>query len=184
MLVLTTSGVTAQERPPNFTLIDISAGGLAIPGPEYDGLWEANWGLSGRVATPFYRGKLDFRIRAFENNHAAETHPEFLALHWEVGWGYTFPLLERVELNAGGRVGAMMMRFDDEEVFTGGLKNETELTSGLFVRIDAPVSGSWRVFAETEWAYMYLANPSTFTFVEAGMELRLDAPDWLRSVLR
>lgn len=174
------SNATAAQ---DFTSIDLGLAGLAIPGEEYEGLWDAKRGVSGFASSIFLGGRLGLSIRVFDTETEVEDLPEFLAIHGSLGWGASVSLPMNGEVSAGGRVGAMNMRFDDDDVFTAGLQNETEITTGIFVHGQIPVVQQVAVFADVEWTRMYLERPTTFVFVEAGLRVRLDAPSWLTEVL-
>ena len=111
--------------------------------------------------------------------------PEFVAVFPTLGWGLGLGLPGGAALRAGPHVGAAHLRFDGEGgAFGGNLQNETEAAVGAWARLDAPVAGRVRVWAEAEATRIALADPVTLATGSAGLAVRLDTPGWLRSVLR
>ena len=172
----------AQAQPAHLETLEVALSGVAPLGEAYGGLWAVSPGAALRVGTEFYGGQAALALHAFTNEAAEADHPDFLALHGALGWGARVPLPARLRLTAGGLVGAVHMRFDDEN--RDALSRETELTAGLFARLDAPVAGPVRLFAGAEVARVYTAVPITYRFVHGGVSVSAPAPGWLRRLLR
>jgi hypothetical protein len=164
--------------------LEVAASGVVPLGGTYDGRWTAGPGAALRAGVAFYGGHAHFALHAFPNAPQQPDLPSFVALRGALGWGARVGLPARLGLTAGGAVGAVTMRFEADDRFPGALQNETELTAGLFARLDAPLAGPLRLFAGAEVARAYTAEPIVFRFVEGGVVLVADAPGWLRRLLR
>lgn len=164
--------------------LDLTLGAALPVGEAYDGLWTAGPGAAARLAIPFYSGTAHLGLHAFLNEGSRPDLPSFLAVHAQGGWGYPLRLPGGVRLTGGALVGALRMRFDDEDRFGGALQNETELTAGAFVRLDVPVAGPVRAFVAGEAVRVYTFERIDLRFVQAGVSVAVDSPAWLRRVLR
>lgn len=185
LALLLLAPLAASAQPRHIETLEGALSGVAPVGESYDGLWTIGPGGALRVGTEFYGGRAHFALHAFPNEPAAPALPEFFAIRGTVGWGARLGLPRRLGLTAGGTVGAVHMRFDDEDDrFIGALTNETELAVGLFARLDAPLGGPVRLFAEAEVAHVYTAVPIAYRFVQGGVSLTVPSPDWLRRLLR
>ncbi|HYE96316.1 MAG TPA: hypothetical protein VD962_08910 [Rubricoccaceae bacterium] len=172
----------AQRR--HVETLEVGAAGVAAVGETYDGLWRAEPGGALRVGTEFYGGQAHVDFHAFANQPEEKGLPEFHAYRGEVGWGVRVGLPGRLRLVAGPAVGAVHYRFEPDERFPMALQNETELSLGLFARLDAPLLGPARVFAGAEVVRVYTAERIVYPFVEGGVALSTPAPRWLRRLLR
>jgi hypothetical protein len=181
-LALLCCAASARAQPRHLETLEGVLAGVAPVGETYDGLWTAGPGGALRVGTEFYGGEASFALHAFPNEPAQPDLPAFLAVRGALGWGARLGLPARLRLTAGGTVGAVHMRFDDED--RDALSNETELTAGLFARLDAPLAGPVRLFAGAEVVHVYTAVPITYRFVQGGVSVSAPAPGWLRRLLR
>lgn len=184
VVLLLFAATVARAQPHHLETLEVALAGVAPVGETYDGLWAARPGAALRVATEFYGGAAHVAFHGFPNEERAPGLPDFLALRGEVGWGARLGLPARLRLTAGGAVGAVTMRFEEDERFPSALQTETELTAGLFARLDAPLAGPVRLFAEAEVARVYTAEPIVYRFVSGGVALAVPAPGWLRRLLR
>ncbi len=164
--------------------LDLALGAAVPVGEAYDGLWAAGQGAALRLAIPFHGGTGHVGLHAFPNGGSRPNLPDFLALHAQGGWGYPLRLPGGMRLTGGALVGALHMRFDDEDRFSGALRNETELTAGLFARLDVPVAGPARAFVAGEALRVYTFERIDLRFVQAGVSATVISPEWLRRVLR
>ncbi|MDT0631758.1 hypothetical protein RQM47_05440 [Rubrivirga sp. S365] len=153
------------------------AGGF---GPE----WAARPGAAARLEAPAYGGRARLALRVAGYEAARPDLPAFSAVTALAGWGPSVALGAGVRGGAGLQVGAVRYAFDDGGEFGGFLQNETEAAWGAWLRLDAPLAGRLRVWAEAEALRVALADPATVATASAGLALRLDAPAWLRAVLR
>ncbi|MDX1419503.1 MAG: hypothetical protein R3181_06000 [Rubricoccaceae bacterium] len=179
--------LAAVAQPRHLETLEGALSGVAPAGEAYDGLWTMGPGGALRVGTEFFGGRAHFALHAFPNEPTTADPaelPEFLALRGTVGWGPRLGLPLGLGLTAGGTVGAVHMRFDDEDLAGNALVNETELAAGLFARLDVPVAGPVHLFAEAEVAHVYTAVPIRYRFVQGGVSVSLPAPPWLRRLLR
>lgn len=172
----------AQER--NFETVGVALVGSIPLAVSYDSVWDAGMGAAVRAETPFYGGALQVALHVFPNDGRAEDLPDFLAVHGALGWGYALRLPGGVRFTAGPEVGALHMRFDDDERFILALQNETELTAGLFAHLDVPLAGAIRAYAGAEALRLFTAEPITLGVVHAGLRTDFATPGWLRRVLR
>lgn len=175
-------GSVAQAQ--NFETVGVAFGGAMPLSVSYDAVWDAGAGAAVRAETPFYGGAIQIAFHVFPNHGRAEDLPDFLAVHGALGWGYTLRLPGGVHLTAGPEVGALHMRFDDDERFTLALQNETELTAGLFTHLDVPLVGAIRAYAGAEALRLFTAEPITLGFIHAGLRTDVATPGWLRRALR
>lgn len=186
LLLLTAAGTTSvRAQPADFATLDAQLGLTAQLAEPYGGRWTTGPGPVGRVATPFYGGRLHAGLRAYPNADAqADTLPDFLALHAEVGWGPALALPAGARLTGGAHLGAVAFRFDETEPYSGALTNELELAAGLFVRLDAPLGGPVRAWAGADGLHVFTAAPEQLLFVEGGLSVTVASPGWLRRFLR
>lgn len=182
LLLLVTT--TAAAQPRHLETLEGALSGLTSVGETYDGLWSSEPGGALRVGTAFYGGHAHVAFHTFASQPQEPGLPEFHAYRGEVGWGAVVALPARLRLTAGAAVGAVHLRFEPDERFPSALQNETELTAGLFARLDAPLAGPVRVFASAEVARVYTAEPIVYRFVGGGVAVVVPAPGWLRRLLR
>jgi hypothetical protein len=181
--LLLAAAVSAQPR--HLETVEAALGGVVAAGETYDGLWTAEPGAALRVGAAFYGGQAHAALHAFPNHPQAPDLPAFRTLRGEVGWGPVLALPAGLRLTAGAAAGAMVMWFDDHDgQFVGALQNETELTAGLFARLDAPLAGPVRVFAGADVTRVYTAEPLVLRFVQGGVAVAVPSPGWLRRLLR
>jgi hypothetical protein len=174
-----------SAQPRHLEAVEGALAGVVAVGEAYDGLWTAEPGAALRLGTAFYGGQAHVALHAFPNHPEEAGLPEFTALRGEVGWGPVLTLPAGLRLTAGAAAGAMTMWFDDHDgQFVGALQNETELTAGLFARLDAPLAGPVRVFAGAEATRVYTAEPIVLRFVQGGVAVAVPSPGWLRRLLR
>jgi hypothetical protein len=180
--LLLTASASAQPAEDWRTLEP--AAGLALPLSDGFALWEAGPGGALRLEAPAYGGhaRLALRIAAYAPER--DGLPSFVAAFPTLGWGPALRLPGGAALRAGPHVGAVHLRFEAAEGFGGNLQNETELAVGAWARLEAPVAGRLRAWAEAEVLRAALADPATLATASAGLAVRLDTPRWLRSVLR
>jgi hypothetical protein len=174
----------ARAQPRHVESLEASLAGVASAGETYDGLWAVGPGAALRVGTEFYGGQAHFALHGFPNAPRQPDLPTFLALRGEVGWGVPVRLPGRLRLTAGAAIGAVTMRFEEDERFPMALQTETELTAGFFARLDGPLAGPLRLFAAADVAHVYTADPIVYRFVSGGVTLAVPAPGWLRRLLR
>lgn len=184
VLVLIPSGWAQDEPSPNTETLTLDLSGLVPVRDPYEGLWAPSPGAAARVATPFYGGEALVGLSVHANESGGDDLPEFLALHAYGGWGYPMGLPGRLRLTPSAEVGALHMRFDDEDRFILALQNETELTAGLSVRLDTPVLGRLHAFAAVQALRVYTFERIDLGFVHVGLSTTVASPSWVRRLLR
>lgn len=184
LVALMVAGAAAAQ-PRHLETLELSLAGVAPVGETYDGLWVAEPGAALHIGTEFYGGQAYVAFDVFGNTPSEAGLPEFLALHGNVGWGLTLSLPARLRLVGGGTVGAVHLRFDDEDDdrFPDALQNETELTAGLFVRLGARIGGPVHAFVGGDLARVYTATPIVYRRVRAGLSLRIPMPTAVRRLV-
>jgi hypothetical protein len=123
-------------------------------------------------------------VRAWRNDRPADDLPDFTAIHAVGGWGPAVVLPGGARFVPTAHVGALAFRFDDEDDFSGALRNETELTFGLAARTDLGVHGPLRAWVGADVVRVFTRPGETLYFVDAGISVALTAPGWLREALR
>jgi len=171
----------AQAQPTDWATLTPGLGpAVPLAGGFGDGPWEAGLGAHARVEAPLYGGRVRAALWATAYEDPGGAVPGFVLAVPTLGWG-PFVDAGRVRLGAGGRVGAALLRVDDDDA--GRLQTETELAVGAWgggaVRL-----GRVEVWAEAEATHLTLSTPVTLVTGGGGLALRLDAPRWLRAVLR
>lgn len=175
----------AHAQTDDWTTLE-PAFGAALPldggfGPE----WEAGPGVAARLDAPTTGGHARLALRVAPYEPRVPDLPEFLAVAASLGWGPSLALPAGLRLRGGPQVGVLHLRFDNEGGrFGGNLQNESEVTFGTWARLDVPVIRRVRLWAEAEALRAAFADPATITSLGAGLSVRLDAPGWLRTVLR
>lgn len=155
--------------------------GVGAPlGGGYGPSWTDGAALAVRVEVPAYGGRVRAEVRAAGYASAAEGVPSFSTLTPTVGWGPAVRV-GPVRVGGGARVGVVRFQIDDDEA--GRLQSETELTAGGWAGA-AVRWGRVEVWAEADGARVALSDPVTLWTVGGGLAVRLDAPGWLRGVLR
>jgi hypothetical protein len=178
------AGPAAAQAGSEFDYILLAAGGAGPLGSAWDGAWEASPAASFHAATPYHHGLVGIAVRAWRNDRAAEDLPDFTAFHAMGGWGPAVGMPGGARIMAAAHVGALAFRFDDEDDFSGALRNETELTFGLAARTDIGVHGPLRAWAGADVVRVFTRPGETLYFVEAGLSVALTAPGWFRGALR
>ena len=173
-----------QAEEADDAVLEVGLSGVLPVGHAYGDVWVPQPGGALQLATGFYGGRAHAALHAFMNEVPSEQLPDFVALRAEVGWGPEIALPAGLRLTPALAVGALHMRFDEDEDFAFALRDETELTAGGIVRLQAPVARRVQVFAAAEWTHVYTAVPTDLTFVRAGLSLAMTLPTWLRCALQ
>lgn len=161
------------------------AAGVSVPlGGGFGPAWDTGTGFVLRIESPAYGGQARASLRAARVEPRESGLPAFDALFPSLGWGAGLGLPGGLRLQGGPQLGTAYLRFEATDDFGGALQNETELTVGAWARVEAPVGGRVRAWAEAEAIRVALRDPVTLTAASAGLALRLDTPRWLRTVLR
>lgn len=180
-VVLLTPGALAQTA--DWAALS-GALGAAVPLDDAFGdAWRLEPGLAVRASTPAYGGTVRGSVLAFEAETTRDGLPGFLVVAPAVGWGVGVPL-GRARAEAGAELGIVHMRFGDEGGFTGALQDETEVSVGLFGRVEARVVGPVSAWTDVSVARVALAEPVALTSVAAGLSVSVATPGWLRRALR
>ena len=183
-LLLLALGSSVQAQTGDWRTLE-PALGVALPlgggfGPE----WTARPGLAARLDAPAYGGRARLAVRVASYATPDPALPEFLSVAASLGWGLEAALPAGLRLGGGPQVGALHLRFDDEDGrFGGNLQNETEATVGAWARLDVPLTRRVSLWAEADVLRVAFADPATITSLGAGLAVRLDTPGWLRTVL-
>ncbi len=184
LLLLAVVAPGAAAQPGDWRTLTPGLGGTVALGGGFGPEWEARPGVGARLEAPAYGGQARLALVVIPYEPAAGGLPEFVAVAPSVGWGLGAGLPGGLRLAVGPQVGVLYLRFDDDDGrFGGNLQNETELTAGGWARVEAPLAGRVRLWAEAEAARAAFAHPATITRVAVGLAVRLDTPGWLRTVL-
>ncbi len=180
LLLLAGLLVAAAHAQPAQATLTPGVGGLVPVAGGFGDTWRAGAGLSARVEAPAYGGRARAEVWVAVYDAPDETVPEFSLVVPTLGWG---PALDvgPVRLGAGVRVGAARFQIDDDQA--GNLQNETELAVGAWAGA-ALRWGRAEVWAEVDGTRLTLAEPVTLVAATGGLAVRLDAPRWLRTLVR
>ena len=171
----------AHAQPADWSAVTPAVGVTAPVADAFGPDWRSGVGAAARVELPAYRGRV--RASLAVASYQADALPDFGTLAATLGWGPELAL-GPVRAALGVEVGAVLFRFD--RVNDGTFENvtETEAAVGAWGRLEAPVTGRVRAWAGAEVLRIALADPAAVATASAGLGIRLDAPGWLRAVLR
>ena len=180
LVLLSLLAGVASAQTPDWSTLTPGAGAVAFVETGLGAPWEAGPGVAARLEAPAYGGRVRADVVAAEYATSDEAVPAFLLVVPTLGWG---PSLEagRVRVGAGGRVGAAAFRIDDDTA--GNLQNEIEAAVGAWAG-GAVRFGRLEVWAEAAATRVTLSDSVTLVTAAGGLAVRLEAPRWLRGVLR
>ena len=142
--------------------------------------WGPGAGGAAAVATPFYRGFLEFGSALHRYNGLADV-PGFGALWLYGGWGLQATTFSRLKLEGSLRLGNYRMSFDSAGVEFSGTATESELAFGTSVRATIRITGPVSVFAAIQGLNVRTSPRMPLWYVTGGLSATVTTPAGLRT---
>lgn len=173
----------AQPRVEPFSTVEFRLAGAQNVNRNFlHEFWKPGGGVDATVSTPFYLGFLEFGT-ALHRYDADRDVPGFGALWLYAGWGLGVDVADRLRLEGSGRIGNYQMSFDSGSEFTGVI-NESELAMMVQTRLAVRPAGPVSVFVSGSYLQAYTFLRLKLWYVTAGLNYRLNSPEWLKDFLR
>ena len=145
--------------------------------------WHPSGGIKGFFETPFYIGRTQFGLKLMNFNTKDLNIPEFFSWFVYGGWGIEFRTLKLLRLYSGLNIGSFQMNFEKEDV-EQGLKSESELGIEFMVRLSFQIFKNANLNIEGSYLRIFTNKKINLYYASAGFDYSLNAPDWLKDLLK
>jgi hypothetical protein len=170
------TALEAQQSRAAFDTLTIAINAVAnVNRNIFHDYWEPRPGLEIQFATPFYLGVGEAGVHYAGFAGRGPEQPDFATLFVYVGWGYEWPIAQRIAWYNGLRAGTLIMVFDLPEE----LSEEQELGLALNSQLRYRFAGAWALSLAARYRIVFTRERLKYAFLAAGVSRSFGTPRWL-----
>ncbi|MDZ7691740.1 MAG: hypothetical protein U5K69_11555 [Balneolaceae bacterium] len=191
ILLLCGSGVLAQTNHLQHTYLDVNAG-MSVLKNSFTRTWDQPVVLNLESRIDFYSGQLGGGIRysRFNSSEELEEGAGFQSFFAYLGWEYTIPIGNNLQLHPGLRFGNNFMLFDKGKTYSEPWPysldpQESEFSYELFVRTSYTIpKTSWALHAVFSYNRTLTYHPLSTALISFGISRSFKSPSWLKTLIK
>ncbi len=181
VLSVATPGFSLGQVPFSSMRFDVSVGADVSKG-RFQDHWKIGPTPAVLARMPFHVGDLEIGAAGARNEFRGGTDGDYWSALIHAGWGEGVNVGGVLHLHGSALVGSYFMIFDTQPV--GYARRENELALGASADLNVLALEPVILFARTGYLRVFTSTPIDLIHLSAGLALRIETPNWLRTLLR
>lgn len=181
LLCVAAPGLALGQAPFSSMRFDVSVGADVSTGRLQDH-WKIGPTPAVLTRIPFHIGEVEIGAAGARNEFRGGTDGDYWSVLVHAGWGEGVNVGGVLRLHGSALVGSYFMIFDTQPV--GYARRENELALGGSADLSVLALEPVILFARTGYLRVFTSTPIDLIHLSAGLAVRIETPNWLRTLLR